>query len=424
MQPVYSARFKVLDRVYKAVEDEVLGQSRAWLGKYVFFAPYEPAGPHRVLRIEGEKKTDVAYAKQALEGILEGEVARIGHEILWAPSFEVNGQAYHKIKEMERTLGIVILRDRQRRLLRLYGPPAKRAEAQLLMAALAKEDSDTTGVIELSDTAFAWACRGGFREVVKALGPIVAFDIIPTPKRIVVTGSEKDYELAREMVKNAKAAAEAGEGLVAAADCAICWTEAENPIHTKCGHTYCSDCFETFAFSGGKAGADGFSIRCEGDASSCKTVLTLDELEEHLSPQSFDEVLEASFDFYLRRRPEIFHYCPTADCGQVYRTSKSGVVFACPKCMRTVCTSCHASHQGKTCAEHKYLLSDAHWEEVKGKLGIKECPKCKTAIEKTYGCDHMTCGGCGTHICWRCLAIFDTDSGCYDHMAKAHGPFG
>jgi hypothetical protein len=79
-----------------------------------------------------------------------------------------------------------------------------------------------------------------------------------------------------------------------------------------------------------------------------------------------------------------------------------------------------------TCTEHKYQASggDEAFQRIKRELGIKDCPKCKTAIEKTEGCNHMTCGGCGAHICWVCLAAFRTSDECYVHLEGQHGGIG
>ncbi|KAI9740027.1 MAG: hypothetical protein M1818_004778 [Claussenomyces sp. TS43310] len=155
-------------------------------------------------------------------------------------------------------------------------------------------------------------------------------------------------------------------------------------------------------------------------------VLDLDELQEHLSSSTFEYLLEASFTSHIRRNPQSFRYCPTPDCGQVYRATSTAGVFTCSKCLTQVCTTCHVSHQGMTCTEHKDFASGryAALEKMKRQLGIKDCPKCKTAIEKIEGCDHMTCGGCGAQICWKCMQTFRDGRSCYAHMNKEHGSIG
>lgn len=60
-------------------------------------------------------------------------------------------------------------------------------------------------------------------------------------------------------------------------------------------------------------------------------------------------------------------------------------------------------------------------EKLKNKLGVKDCGRCGTSMEKTEGCDHVVCGGCGTHICWRCGETFKTSEACYGHLTERHG---
>jgi hypothetical protein len=65
----------------------------------------------------------------------------------------------------------------------------------------------------------------------------------------------------------------------------------------------------------------------------------------------------------------------------------------------------------------------------KDDLLIKQCPNCNIEIEKTGGCNHITCPNCPAHWCWTCCSSEDSDgipfdeSSIYDHMADCGGIF-
>ena len=48
---------------------------------------------------------------------------------------------------------------------------------------------------------------------------------------------------------------------------------------------------------------------------------------------------------------------------------------------------------------------------------FKQCPSCYNILEKTKGCDHMTCGTCGYDFCWICCGNYDI----YHSVKKCHG---
>lgn len=194
----------------------------------------------------------------------------------------------------------------------------------------------------------------------------------------------------------------------------VCLTPPENPLSTKCGHTYCIDGFEGLCAAAGSAEKD-FSITCLGSMGKCQVVFTLDELQD-----TFEDVLESSFSSYIQRHPQSFRYCPKPDCGMIYRVTSTNKFNTCAKCLTVTCTSCHVPHEGKTCAEYK----DEAVKKLKKKLGIKDCPECTTPLEKTDGCNHMTCTVCVSHLCWVCLEFFSASGPCYDHMNAKHGGIG
>jgi len=51
--------------------------------------------------------------------------------------------------------------------------------------------------------------------------------------------------------------------------------------------------------------------------------------------------------------------------------------------------------------------------------GAKRCPSCRVWIQKTTGCNHISCR-CGAHVCWTCLASFSTSDGTYAHLRETH----
>ncbi|KAK1749587.1 hypothetical protein QBC47DRAFT_354803 [Echria macrotheca] len=420
IQAIYSARFKVPQRIFMVVETEIGIHAPIWRSKYVNYTAYSMSlgSGQRTLRLEGADNIAFGEAKKVLEEILAGEVAMTDGKPIWTPGFASNGETFLKMKSVEESLGVAIVRNKRHAYVRIFGNAAHRVQAQVSLAELATQDQSTTHIVDLSDEQFAWAQRGGFIELKKTLGRKVAFDSIS--RRILVTGGEKDYQLALAIVdaKEEVGTTAAGE----AETCCICWTEAEDPLQTSCKHTYCADCFERFCFAGRISSSD-FTLRCAGDSGTCSVSVTLSELQEHLPSQTLERVLKESFTVYVSRRPETFQYCPTPDCSQIYRHSDTASAFTCPKCLSVVCTGCHDSHQGRTCAEHKDEKSGGYaaLAEAKKRLGIQDCPKCTTPIEKTEGCNHMTCGGCKTHICWKCLETFRTGGECYDHLSRKHG---
>ena len=58
---------------------------------------------------------------------------------------------------------------------------------------------------------------------------------------------------------------------------------------------------------------------------------------------------------------------------------------------------------------------------AEGVLRVVHCPECDVAVERTSGCNHITCT-CGTHWCFTCGGAFELDV-IYTHMSEAHGGF-
>ena len=352
-------------------------------------------------------------------------MASKGGEDLWSANLGRNGNEYKRLKEVEQDYGVVIIRNRRKSQLRLFGPEESCRRATAALESLIQKGDSDGGVIELNEDEFQWACTGGFKMLTSRLGDNKAtFDIASTPRRILIGGSNADYTAALAIIASRKIGPVLSPD--AETECSVCFTEAEEPIRTSCDHVYCSGCFTDLCQAQASTSTE-FRISCVGGQDRCKGILAISELQELLSSAAFEDILEASFSSYVRRHPADFRYCPTPDCGQIYRAAArattSSTLFTCTRCLIPTCTACHCPHPGMTCAESRDLASGGYeaLKKIKLELGIKDCPKCKTAMEKIDGCNHVTCRGCGTHICWVCLGTFNTGDQCYQHMNKMHG---
>ncbi|KND87306.1 putative uncharacterized protein, chloroplastic [Tolypocladium ophioglossoides CBS 100239] len=427
VQLMTSAKFKVSSRIHDGLREQLETQKMLWESQHIHFIAYPPQQGHRVLKLESENSQLVAEAKKSLECIIAGEVLSKDGKDLWNPNLKKNGDEFQRLKQLEREYNVVILRDRRRSQLRLFGPRQSYRPVTEALEALLRQDNLTSNsqVVELNSDEFQWACRGGFKTLASRLGDNKAiFDIISTPKRILISGSTADYTAALVVISSRQTGKITDPSNIPT-DCSVCWTEAEDPIQTSCNHVYCTGCFADLCQAEGSASTE-FHLSCVGDEGRCEKFLPLTELQELLSFAALEDVLEASFASHVRRHPADFRFCSTPDCGHLYRPAAEGTspapVFTCTNCLIPTCAACHVPHPDMTCAGYKDLASGGYeaLEEIKKRLGIKDCPKCKTAMEKTEGCNHMTCRGCGIHICWVCLAIFGIGSECYAHLNKVH----
>lgn len=374
---IQSAKIKVSTAVYIATKSEIDMRSKTWKERHLELHVYpDTIQRFTTLKVEGSSAQDVANARKTLDLILSGIILTVGGNTVWDPSLSSNRSAYKRLKLIEKELDILIIRDKTKRQLQYYGPPEKLQQAVHRVTYMLREESSSN--------------HGRALEIRSVL------DIASTP-----------------------------EG-----NCPICLDEPDTPIQTLCKHTYCLECFENCCKSAASTSKDEFRIVCQGDGGNCAEVFNLVELKDHLSSSAFELVLKSSFEKFVQRHPKDFHYCPTPDCGYVYRctldSNSKPPSYTCPNCLEPICTFCHARHGKYTCAEYKDIESGGYeaLEKLKRELNIKDCPKCKTSIEKTEGCNHMVCGGCRAHICWVCMAVFKTSSPCYEHMRKEHGGIG
>lgn len=84
--------------------------------------------------------------------------------------------------------------------------------------------------------------------------------------------------------------------------------------------------------------------------------------------------------------------------GQEHVSDGRNPVLRCRDCKRRTCVDCQVPfHEGETCKQYRRRKGRQGSDEQKSKRLIegttKACPRsgCRARIEKSEGCDHMTC---------------------------------
>jgi hypothetical protein len=428
-----SAKMKVSAAIYAASKTRVDQVQTGWTDHRLKLRIYTDLEQRfTTLKVEGDIAKDVADTRKKLDRILSGEIITDGNRALWSPAFSTNGSATRALKSIEVELKVLIIRNKSLRQLRFHGSSEKFQQAVGRIVDLLKDETPSNHDISLSADSLSWAIQGGFKKIQQSLGKdVVVFDLVS--RRIVVRGTNEQHALALSIMQDQGASSlnsVVDSDSSSKGDCPICYCEPDNPITTTCKHTYCLQCFEDYCKFAASNSKEEFRVGCQGMEGQCPTTFTLHELKARISSFTFEDVLQSSFKEYIQRHPETFRYCPTAKCGFIYRcstTSGTGLSdYVCPNCLLSLCTSCQAQHGDHTCAEYKDIASGSveALKEFKKQNNIKDCPKCSTSMMKSEGCNHMTCAGCKTHICWVCMSVFETSGLCYSHMIAKHGSIG
>ena len=95
---------------------------------------------------------------------------------------------------------------------------------------------------------------------------------------------------------------------------------------------------------------------------------------------------------------------------RTFRYREDDVRLQCEKCGIEWCFRCHSPwHEGLTCKQFVRGDKQFHkWSRDKpnGVANCQKCPTCRVYIQRSTGCDHMTCNRCDTHFCYKCGGRF------------------
>ncbi|PAA70295.1 hypothetical protein BOX15_Mlig021995g1, partial [Macrostomum lignano] len=98
--------------------------------------------------------------------------------------------------------------------------------------------------------------------------------------------------------------------------------------------------------------------------------------------------------------------CPTELSAKAWRRP---LQVECSSCGLVWCFPCHAPmHRGVTCrqfraSDQELMAWSKRCDAAQGaQRNARQCPGCGAYIQKSQGCDSMTCSQCGTRFCYLC----------------------
>ncbi|XP_063091110.1 E3 ubiquitin-protein ligase RNF217 isoform X1 [Cavia porcellus] len=233
----------------------------------------------------------------------------------------------------------------------------------------------------------------------------------PRPAPPGPDGAEQDSHPAREPFPTAILGLGGGEGPPApplVLMCRVCLEEKPIKPLPCCKKALCGECLKLYL--GAQVQLGQVEIKCP--ITECfefleeATVVCNLTHEDSIKYKYFLEL--GRIDSSTKPCPQCKHFTTFKKKGHIPTPSRSESKYKvqCPACQFVWCFKCHSPwHEGVNCKEYKKgdkLLR--HWasEIEHGQRNAQKCPKCKIHIQKTEGCDHMTCSQCNTNFCYRC----------------------
>lgn len=204
--------------------------------------------------------------------------------------------------------------------------------------------------------------------------------------------------------------------------CIVCDDVGEIPRRSCCGNHVCEVCLIQFVTSRVEQGLPIIHCPC----TDCDEPLPREEVKTLLPMHlvsKYDQFLVdtegnpglktcprcsfiLSWEEYQKAGSSSALSSETKSKKRKKKNSSEKYKVICPACDLAWCFSCHAPwHEQVPCQEfQKGQKLFKKW--VKGKqngvANAQRCPKCNVCIQRSTGCDHMTCSRCHCDFCYKC----------------------
>ncbi|EAR97041.1 helicase carboxy-terminal domain protein (macronuclear) [Tetrahymena thermophila SB210] len=215
--------------------------------------------------------------------------------------------------------------------------------------------------------------------------------------------------------------------------CKICFEDKLIEKIDNCGCTYCQDCLLQHVLS------SAINSECVCCPDHKESLINIEDIKDFISQldeeKLINDKINSQIDTWKNKKVNLskFIRCTSINCdsffGKKYYDKNQQEVdvdmpseLKCPECFYSFCLKqttygimkLHNYHSTGYCLAE----SDQQVVEQLKKLNYKQCPGCNDMIQKSMGCNHMTCK-CGAHFCFQCL-YYPTPSNAqaiYSHMA-------
>lgn len=186
-------------------------------------------------------------------------------------------------------------------------------------------------------------------------------------------------------------------------ECVSCFDEHSKPdlVHLACSHDYCKPCAKELILNAMKT-ESAFPPKC------CLTEIPLKAVLACLDNKQRDNYKDKAAEYAIPAGHR--WYCPEPKCSKwiqpekLHRERRSQQT--CPHCKTKICSTCRSTAHDKNqdCPQDFGLESTL---EVADSEGWRRCYRCRTMVELTTGCRHITCR-CGAEFCYVCNARWRT----------------
>jgi len=186
-------------------------------------------------------------------------------------------------------------------------------------------------------------------------------------------------------------------------ECISCFDECAKAdlVRLACSHNYCKQCARELILNATKT-ESAFPPKC------CLTEIPFKTVLGCLDNKQRDEYKGKAAEYAIPAGHR--WYCPEPRCSKWIRPEKlhreRRSQQTCPHCKSKICSICRSlAHDGNEDCPQDFGLESTL--EVAESEGWRRCYSCRTMVELTTGCRHITCR-CGAEFCYVCNARWRT----------------